>query len=86
MSDSITYVLSGVTFVGGLGLAWLGVYCMDCISKPTERRRQVNLVVAREASETVRLKTLQTLFPEKVCGIVLESRVALTKKNVQRCR
>jgi hypothetical protein len=71
MSDAITYILASLTFVGGMVLAYVGVYCMDCVSKPGEHRRQVNLAVAREASETVRLQTLQTLFPERVSSVVL---------------
>lgn len=59
------YVVASMTIVGGVLGTLVGVYLMDCIAKPFERRRQINLAATREATHSVRMKTLNQLFPEK---------------------
>lgn len=66
MSSVGVSILSVFSFVGGFGLAIAFVYMMDCLSKPGERRRQLELAANRATKAALRIKVLEKLFPEKV--------------------
>lgn len=70
-----TFIIAGFAIFGGAGCTYFGVYAMDCMSGPFERRRQINLAAARDATHSVRMKTLQKLFPEKVGFLFTENEV-----------
>lgn len=65
MSSVIVPILSALSIVGGFGLAALAVYMMDCLSKPGERRRQLELAANRATKAALRIQVVERVFPEK---------------------
>lgn len=73
MSSTFVTILSVMSFVGGFGVSIAMVYMMDCLSKPGERRRQLELAANRATKAALRIKVLEKLFPEKVWRVVVDS-------------
>jgi len=59
------YIAASMAIVGGVLGSYVGVHLMDCMARPFERRRQINLATTREATHSVRMKTVDQLFPKK---------------------
>ena len=69
-TDVVTYIIAGGPIVGGVVCTFVGVYLMDCLSTPGERRRNMELAARKDACAAVRQHTVEKLFPaNKVCWL-----------------
>jgi hypothetical protein len=71
MSDLVAYLGGGLAIVGGFLVTAACVYGIDCLTRPLEQRRQLELAADRAASAKLRARVVQRLFTKQVSdGVV----------------